>query len=706
MQISLKWVTEFVNLETVNLDSLIEKLTLSGFEVEKILEVEIDNQKTVALDISATANRSDSLSIQGISLEISALLNKVPQVSSYSTKTFNWEQKIENLSEISLAKNECLGFISITVENLNTLISPNWLKKKLIASGIRPEDNLTDFQNYILLETGYPFEFYDLDKIYFKTNSSNLSLNLRYDPSIKKILANDGVEYKLNDSILILKANELPISIGGIISSQDVCWSNTTKSLLIEGSIFNSTKIRQQTRLLGLRTTRSSRYEKGLKSTNLLKSFYKLISLLRISNPNLICKLHTLAQTLEKNLAAIILEYENVNKVLGPVNSSFQSIDTYISPYIITNSLKRLKFEINYDEKNLVWQVNAPHVRSDDIVREIDLIEEIGRLYGFNNFLTRLPNIKTIGREDYNYKTRKKLTSCLLNLGLNELIHYSLVEEKTYIHNEIKLINPLVKDYSNLRSSLLPNLLKTVQENVKKGNSVIEGFEYGHVFSRNIFKGITEKEYVAGVFGGVKTKLFWSDSARLLDWFEAKGRIEELFKKLNIIIYWHVSGSLKNQNILHPYCTGELFLINGKRLGNFGQIHPILAKKLNLPIDLYLFEFDFELIQNQIQINKLVIYQQYSSYPKIIKDLSFIIKNKTSFENLKKILYLNGSKFLIKINLLDEYRGKSIPEKHTSLCLQLIFQSDEKTLQTKRVENIVDNLKTLLTNKFKATIRI
>ena len=220
MQISLKWVTEFVDLETVNLDSLIEKLTLSGFEVEKILEVEINNQKTVALDISATANRSDSLSIQGISLEISALLNQVPQVSSYSTKTFNWKHKIENLSEISLAKDECLGFISITVENLNTLISPDWLKKKLIASGIRPEDNLIDFQNYILLETGYPFEFYDLDKIYSKTNSSNVSLNLTYDQSRKNFLANNGVEYKLNDSILILKANELPMSISGIISSQ------------------------------------------------------------------------------------------------------------------------------------------------------------------------------------------------------------------------------------------------------------------------------------------------------------------------------------------------------------------------------------------------------------------------------------------------------------------------------------------------------
>jgi phenylalanyl-tRNA synthetase beta chain len=706
MQISLKWVNELVDLETINLNSLIEKLTLSGFEVEEFLEVEIDNQKTVALDISATTNRSDSLSIKGIALEIAGLLNKVPQVSTYSTKTFNWEETIEHFSNISLTKDECLGFISITLENLTNLTSPKWLKRKLIASGITPEDNLTDFQNYILLETGYPFEFYDLDKIYSKTNSSKVSLNLTYNQNIQEFLANDGVEYKLNDSILILTANNLPISIAGIISSKDVCWSNSTKCLLIEGSIFNSTKIRQQTRMLGLRTTRSSRYEKSLKSTNLLESFYRLVSLLRISNPNLISKLHTLAQPSEKNLVSITLDYQNVNKILGPVNSSFQNGDIYISPEIITDSLKRLKFKINYNEKNLVWQVTVPHLRSDDIVREIDLIEEIGRLYGFNNFLTRVPNIKTIGKEDYNYQIRKKLTYCLLNLGLNELIHYSLVDKETYISNDIELLNPLVKDYSNLRSSLLPNLLKTVQENLKKSNSIIEGFEYGHVFSRNILKSIIEKEHIAGIFGGIKTKLSWSDSAKLLNWFEAKGRIEELFKKLNIIIYWKASLSLKNQNILHPYCTAELYLANGNKLGDFGQIHPILAKKLNLPIDLYLFEFDFELIQNQIQTNKLLIYQQYSSYPKIIKDLSFIINDQTSFENLKTILYLNGSKFLTKINLLDEYRGTSIPENHTSLCLQLIFQSEQKTLQNKKVENIVDNLKNLLTSKFNATIRI
>jgi phenylalanyl-tRNA synthetase beta chain len=706
MQISLKWVNELINIETVDLDELINKLTLGGFEVEEILEIEIDNKKTITLDISATANRSDSLSIQGIALEIAALLNDAPKISNYATKTFNWPQKIENVSQPILTDNSCSGFIALTIENLDTLIPPKWLKQKLIASGIIPENNLIDFKNYILLETGYPFEFYDLDKIYSKLNTSRFNLNLTCGKNQKNFSASNEGDYKLNDSILILKANDLPISIGGIISSQDVCYSSTTKSLLIEGSIFNAAKIRQQSRILGLRTDRSSRYEKSLKNTNLLESFYRLICLLRIANKNLVCKLHTIAQSSEQNAPTISLDYKNIKKVLGPIKKTESKKYKYISPKTITDSLERLQFQVIYDEQNFFWKVTVPVLRSDDIVREIDLIEEIGRLYGFNNFLTRLPSIKKIGTEDFDYQTRKKVTSCLINLGLNELIQYSLVNEKTYMNNEIELINPLVKDYSNLRSSLLPNLLKAVEENIKKGNLILEGFEYGHVFSGNSSKIVQEKEYVAGIFGGIKTKSAWSESSKLLNWFEAKGKIEQLFTKLNIAIYWKSCIIIKEKNILHPYCTGELYLTNGSKIGVFGQVHSLIAKKLNISSDIYLFEFDFELIQNQIQQNKLAVYQEYSSYPKIMKDLSFIIHNEISFNKLKKILYLNGSKFLTEINLLDEYRGTSIPDEHTSLCLQLIFQSDKETLKNKKVEMIIDNLKTLLTTKFNATIRM
>lgn len=705
MQISLKWVNELVSIETVNLENLIEKLTLGGFEVEEIIEFEIDHEKEITLDISATANRSDSLSIQGISLEIAALLNKAPKMSRYSINEFGWSKKVQNLSDNFINQNNCLEFLAVSLENMEILVSPRWLKRKLICSNILPENNLRDFQNYILLETGYPFEFYDLEKIRKKINNSNFKLNLRCGKINQKFRANNNVEYNLDDSILTVEADQFPISIGGLIPNKSVECTDDTKSLLIEGSIFNAAKIRRQSRQLGLRTLRSSRYEKALKNIDLMNSFYQLIALLRVSNPNLICKFHTLAKPIIKKKRTLFLSFNNVKKVLGPTKESSKEMQKYISVDQITDSLKRLNFDVRYHKLDKKWEVTVPYLRSDDIIREIDLIEEIGRLYGFDNFLTRLPRFKKIGKKDLSYKTRKKLTNCLLNLGLSELVQYSLVNEKVDTKNEIKLINPLIKDYGNLRSSLLVNLLKSIQKNINQSNLALQGFEYGHVFFKNDLNEVQEIENIAGVLGEYKIKNSWMKKSELLNWFEAKGKIEYLFKKLNLSIYWKYKKLGKEENLFHPYCTAFICLENEQKLGNFGQIHPIFAKKLNLSPNLYLFEFNFKFIKDEIEKNQLALYQEYSTYPRIIKDLSFVINKKISFNYLEKILYLNGSYFLKTINLIDRYSAKNIPTNQTSLCLQFTFQSNETTLENKEIENILNNIQRILVTKFDAKIR-
>ena len=739
MQISLKWINELVNIEIIKLNDLIEKLTLGGFEVEEIVEVEINNQKQITLDISATANRSDSLSIQGISTEIAALINKPINLSTYSIKSDknDWKQTILNCTNTDKSRRklqdksrrklqigpdqDCTILSSVIVENLIDTTVPKWITHKLISSGIPPSNSLLDFQNYILLETGYPFAFYDFNKISSKLNYPKFNLSISKAKNNQEFIASNNNNYQLDESILVVKANKIPISIAGIIESQEFAYSKTTTSLLIEGSIFNAAKIRQQSRNLGLRTDRSIRYEKSLKSTYLLESFYRLIFLLRISNPNLVCKLQTISKTVDQTPEPILLRYETVNEILGPIkelpNGNFQ----YIDPEMIENYLNRLNFTFRYDEIKQTWKVEVPHSRTDDIIREIDLIEEIGRLHGFNNFLINLPKLQTIGVEDISYKTRQKITSCLLNLGFNELIHYSLVNEKTFMDNKIQLINPLVSDYSSLRTSLLPNLIKTMQENLKQGNLVVNGFEYGHIFLPGSKLKFKEKEYVSGIFGGFKTKLIWSDSEKGLTWFEAKGKMEQLFEQLNLPVNWQNKlenstdksrrklrdksrRKLRNE-ILHTYRNAELYLPNGSKLGIFGQINPLLANQLNLSSEIYLFEFDIEVIQNQMQMNQLTIYKEYSPYPKIVKDISFIIQQDVTFKELQDILYYNGTEVLYEVNLLDEYTGESIPDQHTSLCLQLIFQSNEKTLQNKEIEEILNNLRLLLIKRFNAIIR-
>lgn len=701
MQISLKWINELVDVESINLETLIEKLTLGGFEVEDILKVE----SHLALDITSTANRSDSLSIQGISTEIATLLDQPTKISQYSSKNFDWKTKLDNFSrEISSEKN-CSILIAIVIKNLTDITVPKWVKQKILNSGLMPVNNLLDFKNYILLETGYPFEFYDFDEICSTLKSSNFQLSLEKSENKKKFLASNNLTYELDISNTLLKADNLDISIAGIIENKNFQYKESTTSLLIEGSIFNAASIRQQSRSLGLRTDRSARYEKSLKNTYLLQSFYRLISLLRISNPNVTCQVHTMAQMVEPISNPIILRYQTIKDTLGPIQNQNQDNFSYLTPENITNYLTRFDFQFSYDSSVQIWKVKVPDLRNNDLTREIDLIEEIGRLHGFNNFLTTLPKINSIGVEDPSYKTRKKITSCLLNLGLTELINYSLVSEKTFLNNKVPLINPLLSDCSNLRVSLLPNLIKIVQENLKQGNQFIEGFEYGHVFSQDISNKFKEKEYISGIFGGIKTKITWSSPEETLTWFEAKGKIEQLFKQLNLLTYWKTFVSNNNQ-IFHPYRSSEIFLSNGQKVGIFGQIHPILSNQLSLSNQIYLFEFDLEIIQDQIQINILTMYKEYSLYPKIIKDLSFIINQNVSFEELQTTLYANGTKFLSEVHLLDEYKGKSIPEGKTSLCLQLTFQSKEKTLENKEIENIVNNLQLVLTNKFNAIIRI
>jgi len=705
MQISLKWVNELVNIERIELDTLIEKLTLGGFEVEEILEIDINHQNQIVLDISATANRSDSLSIHGIATEIAALLNQKIKIPNYILKNEIWNQIIDEKAKIFSDDSECSMFLFVVIENLSNKIVPKWITEKLLSSSIVPSNDLLDFQNYLLLETGYPFEFYDIEKIHSELNDSEFNLSIEKAKTNQKFLARNDISYDLDNSILTITANQIPISIAGIIEKKNFSVSESTKTILIEGSIFNAAKIRQQSRKLGLRTDRSARYEKSLRTTHLKESFYRLISLLRISNPNLICKLHTIKQIEEKSFEPIFLRYEKINEILGPIHQSSEDGYNFISPNIINEYLTRLNFKFTYDKLKLVWKVEIPNLRSEDITREIDLIEEIGRLNGFNNFLTTLPKLKKIGNEDSNYKTRKKITTCLLNLGFNELIHYSLVNQTTFLTNEIELVNPLLSDCSRLRTSLLPNLIKTVQENLKQKNLWVEGFEYGHVFSLDPIIKFKEKEYVSGIFGGRKTKLSWTNSETPISWFEAKGKIEQLFNQLNLLTYWRRCSNRKTEKLLHPYRSAEVYFSNGVSLGTFGQIHPILANKLNFSSEIYFFEFDIEVVESQLQKNKLTFYKSYSLYPKIIKDLSFIIQKDITFEKVQKALYLNGTEFLSEINLLDEYRGQSIPDQQTSLCLQLVFHSNKMTLEKKEIENILTKLQLILMQKFNASIR-
>lgn len=705
MQISLKWVNEIININNINLDYLIEKLTLGGFEVEEIIELELNGEKIITLDISSTANRSDSLSINGISREMSSILDKPYKLSKYLYQTSNWAKQFSPFLVPSIDKNEISLFLAVKVENVKNIKPPVWLTNSLISSGIIPQNNLLDYKNFILLETGYPFEFYDLNQIQSKLNSVKFDLTLTNKTNNQKFIGNNDIEYKLTDSTLLLKANNLPLSIAGLIPEKQFGYTIETNSLLIEAAVFNSSFIRKQSRSLGLRTDRSSRYEKSIKTNELFNALHRLLRLLKVYNSNLSCKLQTISKITKEEPRIIVLSYNLINEILGPIKGSDNDTLNYINPILICRYLKRLQFSYKFNSNKLNWLVEVPEFRIDDIVRPIDLIEEIGRLHGFNQFLTRLPKIINIGIEDPSYRTRKKITSYLLSIGFNELIHYSLVGNNGLSKTPIKLVNPLLTDAANLRTTLLPSLMKTMKDNLNQGNSYFDAFEYGHTFFQNEKNNFYEKEFISGIFGGFKVKNNWAESSNSLNWFKAKGKIDLLFKQLKIFTYWKLCSDLDYVNLVHPYRSAEIYLEDGSCIGIFGQINPILAKKIGLISELYLFEFNFDLIKNELKKNKITIYKEYSLYPKIIKDISFIIDQNINFNDIRKILLSNGTKFLTDVKLLDEYKSDSLPLNYISLCVQLIFQSKEKTLENKLIENILNNIKLVLETYFKAEIR-
>ncbi len=697
MRVPLSWINELVNIENINLEELIEKLTLGGFEIEEIEYLTILNQKEIVLEISTTANRADTLSIIGIAKEIAALFNLPLKPSLYLNSDLKLEQDIKKAVITKLKSEIYSSFITVIVDNIKITDSPKWIKQKLLSSGITPLNNLLDFQNYILLETGYPFEFYDLEKI--RTKNKKFSLKLISATKGEKLTAANNLTYELNENIYTLKNNNQVLSVGGLISNLNYHYTTNSRSILIEAAVFNSKKIRETTRTLGLRTERSIKYEKGLTNNDIIKSVCRLLSLLKFYNNSLTYKLHTVAHNSYENSPSISLKYTNILEILGITKKNLKQLT--ISQ--ISNYLNRLNFSTEFDSKKIIWQVKIPSSRISDISHEIDLIEEIGRLHGFNNFDINLPKIKKIGTEDFSYQSRKKVNTCFLNEGLNELFQYSLIKEQEA--NVIKLVNPLLSEYLELRQTLLKNLLQTSSKNLKQGNLPLQGFEYGHVFfDSQSFKYI-EKEYISGLFGATEIKRNWSNRATRLSWFEGKGKIENVFDNLNLIVHWKNSSSLTYSKILHPYRTAEISFLNGLSIGVFGQINPIMAKHLNLPFDIYLFEFNFEVLKNQLKQNKLSIYQHYSFYPRIIKDLSFIIEKNINFETIKKLIYANGTKILSNIELLDEYKGKNIPDNSISLCIKLTFQSYQETLITTEIEKIMKSIELVLQKEFSVTSR-
>ncbi|MGH2414297.1 MAG: phenylalanine--tRNA ligase subunit beta, partial [Microcystaceae cyanobacterium] len=352
--------------------------------------------------------------------------------------------------------------------------------------------------------------------------------------------------------------------------------------------------------------------------------------------------------------------------------------------------------------KNQSWTVIVPSYRHRDLEREIDLIEEVARLYGYDRFCDELPDKTEPGILPFGYQVKRKLREAFRAVGLTEMVQYSLVKPED---NEVVLANPLFTEYSALRINLLDGLIDAFEYNQSQGNGALNGFEIGRIF----WHGETELEEassVAGILGGELTPQGrWTRGGKEspLTWYEAKGVLDSVFECLSLTVEYQPDSK---DNRLHPGRTASLWL-QGKRLGTFGQLHPQLRQQRGLPEAVYGFEMSFEGLLTVLGQDELITprFRSYSTYPEVARDLAFFAPIQVSVAELEKAMNQAGGTLLEAVELFDRYQGTNVPEGQRSLAFSLMYRAGDRTLTDTEVEPVHNQIRDTLVEQFKVTLR-
>lgn len=653
----------------------------------------------VILEVSSTANRADGLSMVGIAREVAALTGatvRLPQVP---------KQKIGTSKglKIKIADAQaCPAYLGTVIEDVKIASSPQWLQWRLQAAGVRPINNVVDVTNYILLEWGQPLHAFDRDRLQAVTDSKKLTIGVRFATDDKSLQTLDGEERQLNEHNLLITANDLPVALAGVMGGEATEVYDQSSNILLEGALFDPVAIRRSSRSQGLRSEASARFERGVNQAELELACRRAIALIcELGNGTALAQdFHDTRPQEALQGRTIELRLNRINEILGAVNKNgspgkLTAADVEQILTALNCQLKQQK-----EQEATTWIVTVPPYRYRDLEREIDLIEEVARLYGYDNFCETLPAKTEPGFLPYSEQLTRKLRFALRGIGLTEVVHYSLVKPSG---SEIVLANPLLAEYSALRTNLLDGLIAAFEYNLAQGNGALNGFEIGRIFATG--EKFSETEVVAGIMGGDRNPTGrWTNGGKnpQLTWFEAKGKLESVFAYLGIQVEYQPDSQDQR---LHPGRTASLW-INGKRLGLFGQLHPQLCRQQDLPDAVYVFQLSMAVLQEGISQEGLIpVFLPYSSYPAVSRDLAFFAPLQVSVADLAQVMTKAGGKLLNGVELFDQYQGENVPLGERSLAFSLAYRASDRTLTDEEVEPVHQKIRNALVEKFHVTLR-
>ena len=613
------------------------------------------------IDFELTANRGDLLSILGMAHEIAAIYDK--KVKEINTSHSETKEDINDNFKVEVNTENCTIFLAKRVENVVIKESPTFIKNRLMASGIRPINNVVDISNYVMLEVGQPLHYYDADAL-------NGMLEIRMAEKGEKLTTLDEIQRTLSKEDIVISDGKKVIGLAGVMGGYDTEITENTKNIIIESAIFNPIKIRKTSKEI-LRSEASTRFEKGLDPNRTYMAIERSCNLLeKYADATIVGGLvkYDLADLSDKK---IDITFEKINKVLGLEVPQEAVLDVF----------RRLGF--TYEKEGETLHISVPKRRIDISIAE-DLIEEVGRIYGVNNIEGRLPKLP-LKQGSYN-KTLRKIRNKMIDLGLNETLSYILVNNKECVQytkdnfEPIKLLDPMTEERNTLRYSMIPSLVKIYEYNKAHSQKDVSIFEIGKGFYKKEEK-YGEDLKLCALMTGERTLSLKPDK---VSFYDVKGLAEEILDYLgyNGRYSFVIKGELPQE--FHPYQTAEI-LVNNDIVGILGKLHPEIQKE-----DVYVLEINLDKLLNK-KTGKMK-YKEISKFPSIKKDLAVIVgKDIASEEIAKQIKKLAGS-MLISSKVFDVYTGTGIEENKKSIAYSLEFGAQERTLTDEEINNILEKI--------------
>ena len=658
----------------------------------------------VILDLTATANRADALSMVGVAREVVALTGaslRLPPVSEISISS-KGDVQTANLSLNIADSHPCPTYIGTVIEGVKIGSSPDWLKWRLQAAGVRPINNVVDVTNYILLEWGQPLHAFDRERLQKLTRADSLTIGVRFANSDESLKTLDGQNRSLQSQNLLITANDNPVALAGVMGGEETEVHDDTKNIVLEAALFDPVVIRRSSRSQSLRTEASSRYERGVNQAELDIACQRAIALLiELADGTPTTQAIGDARPDKSSRNSIELRLERIHQVLGQVKQGDRT--SYISAEDVERILTALGCQLQKKEElNNIWKVKVPPYRYRDLEREIDLIEEVARLYGYDNFCDTLPDKTEPGYLSFNYQIKNQLRAAFRAVGLTEVVQYSLVKPTG---DEVTLANPLFSEYSSLRQDLISGLINAFAYNQSQGNGPLNAFEIGRIFWRGK-EDLQEADSIAGILGGdINPQGRWIRGGKEspMSWYEAKGLLEGVFNRLGLAVDYQADSQDKR---LHPGRTASLWL-EDKQLGIFGQLHPQLRQKQDLPDAVYVFELNFNMLLSALSQDEKITsrFFPYSTYPAAERDIAFFANAKVSVAKIEEAIKKAGGTLLDKVELFDQYQGDNVPEGQRSLAFSLLYREWDHTLTEEEIEPIHQKLRETLVKQFNVTLR-